>query len=82
MIDRFRGADGLRRLVDALMDHVLVCGEAELAEAFAAAGHLEECVAGHRIIEQGTTDNDLFLIISGVVAVQEDRSHEPAIPSR
>ena len=66
LIDRFKSVDGRRLLVDALSTQEIVGGEREgSAEQFADVCALEEFAAGAKIIEQGSSDNDIFFIIGG-----------------
>lgn len=59
------GETGQRLLVDALMTQKLVGGKADLARKIAELSELVEVNSGTAIIEQGGSDNDAFLIISG-----------------
>jgi predicted nucleotide-binding protein len=70
MLERFLGPDGKRRLVEALCDQALVCGESDLAEALADVCRVAEFPSGHRLIEQNGSDNELFLIIAGEVVIE------------
>jgi CRP/FNR family transcriptional regulator, cyclic AMP receptor protein len=63
--DRFRGDAGKQNLIDALLQHALVRGDHDLASEFAKRATVIEVPAGEKIIAQGDSDNDLFLILSG-----------------
>lgn len=69
MISRFVGDDGRNVLVDALREHKLVGGSQPIAEEFASVGNLIEVEAGAAIIEQASTDNDVYLILTGTFDV-------------
>lgn len=70
MIDRFRGPDGKRRLIEALCRQSLVCDDPSIAEAILAAGSVQELDPAEILIRQGGSDNDLFLIVAGEVSIQ------------
>ena len=59
--DRFEGD----ALVDAMTRQRLVNGDRALAEAFAAAGKVDEFRAGEELIRQGAWDDDLHFILAG-----------------
>ena len=71
-LNRFEGADGRRRLLEALRSQPLIRDEG-LATEFAKCVRLEEVPAGSTIITQGGSDSDLFLILSGEFSVTIDR---------
>jgi CRP/FNR family transcriptional regulator, cyclic AMP receptor protein len=65
MKERFAGDSGRRLLVEALKDHKIVAGHADLAEQIASIGELIEVKKSATIITQGGDDNDVFLIVAG-----------------
>jgi predicted nucleotide-binding protein len=65
MKDRFAGTTGRRILLETLKEQKLIAGNAELAERVASIGDLVDVAAGAAIIEQGTDDNDVYLILAG-----------------
>jgi CRP/FNR family transcriptional regulator, cyclic AMP receptor protein len=65
MIKRFEGEDGKKTLVEALRDQKIVAGNTALAEQIASTASLISVKAGAAIIEQGASDNDLYLIVAG-----------------
>ncbi len=69
MAGRFSGADGCRHLVDALQSQQLVRGDAALAERLAGIATVESFSKGTRLTVQGKDDNDLYLLLSGRVAI-------------
>jgi len=69
MIYRFSGRSGRHRLVDSICRQPIVAGKRVLAEKLAEGGCLLEILPGKEIITQGNSDNDLYLIISGHVAI-------------
>jgi CRP-like cAMP-binding protein len=73
MISRFQGQDGKPRLVTALRSQQIVQDEEQLAIALADAAQLiqvEPRSPNSEVIKQGATDNDIHLILSGLVSVR------------
>jgi len=68
-LTRFRGPEGLRRLTEVLLSNTIVRNDTTLASKLAAQLKLREVAAGSLIIRQNAHENDLFLIISGELAV-------------
>ncbi len=77
MQQRFDGDDGKRRLADALLNQRLVSGSSDIASAIANTGVVRHVAVGERLIEEGSYDNSLFLIVSGSFSVVV-RGHEVA----
>src|ERR1022692_3978231 len=69
MLTRFQGDDGRRRLVDLLKAQVVVGGDAVIAGEIADVAVVRELLPGNILIEQKSTENDLFLILSGMFRV-------------
>jgi CRP/FNR family cyclic AMP-dependent transcriptional regulator len=69
MLERFQGDAGRRLTIDALVSQRMVAGSLELAEWLADRVHLSELSAGGVLIEQGGSDNDVFLILAGAFDV-------------
>jgi len=69
MMSRFQGDDGERRIIEALMANRLVEHDENLARRIFEKGQLAEFLTTTTIIEQGGSDDDLFLILSGEVDV-------------
>jgi CRP/FNR family transcriptional regulator, cyclic AMP receptor protein len=67
----FQGSEGRQRLISALILQPLVHDE-DLAAAVAPYLKLEEISAGTNLIEQGASDTDLFLVLSGTLSVAID----------
>lgn len=65
MIHRFEGDAGKRLRIEAMANQKLVGGNRELAEALADDAELKEVRPGDVLIEQGASDNDIYLIIAG-----------------
>ena len=65
MKDRFAGSTGRRLLLETLKDQKLIAGNAELADQVASIGELVDVEAGTAIMEQGSDDNDVYLIVAG-----------------
>ncbi|MCA8975631.1 MAG: nucleotide-binding protein [Planctomycetes bacterium] len=75
MMARFTGNDGRPKLIEALLRHDTVAGDASLADRIAAAGQLVQFEAGETICEQGRADDDVFFIINGAVNVFVNHQH-------
>jgi CRP/FNR family cyclic AMP-dependent transcriptional regulator len=69
MTGRFSGVDGQRRLVDALQGQQLVRDDGQLAERLAAISTIESFPKAMNLTVQGSDDNDLYLLLTGRVAV-------------
>lgn len=69
MLERYQGTSGRRITVDALLSQKLIAGNRDLAEHLADKVELLEKNAGEILIEQGASDNDLYLIFSGAFDV-------------
>ena len=69
MIHRFEGTAGRRALIGALTEQKIIAGNEILADKVAETAQLLEVPAGSVIIEQGATDNDIYLIIAGAFDV-------------
>ena len=68
MKERFE-KDGHHNLIDALKRQEFVAGNVELANALAKSGQLVEFHKGDKLITEGGEDNDIYLLLSGSVAV-------------
>jgi predicted nucleotide-binding protein len=66
---RFDGASGKRNLIDCICRQSIIAGDKKLARKLANAGILLNVRKGKKIIIQGASDNDIYLIISGNVAI-------------
>jgi CRP/FNR family cyclic AMP-dependent transcriptional regulator len=70
VIERFKGDDGKKRLIEALRLQELVSDEEDLARALADIVNLETIEANTPLFIEGSEDADLFLIISGDISVR------------
>ena len=68
MKERFE-KDGRPQLIDALKRQEFVAGNATLADALIMRGELIEYQNGDKIITEGEEDNDIYLLLTGSVAV-------------
>jgi CRP/FNR family cyclic AMP-dependent transcriptional regulator len=68
MKERFEG-DNRPRLIAALRRQAFAGGDEKIAVGLAAAGTLIEAEPGEVIIVQNGSDNDIFLLLAGVVAI-------------
>jgi CRP/FNR family cyclic AMP-dependent transcriptional regulator len=67
VLERFRDR---RTLIEAALRQPFVCHDRALAERLADCAALEKWKIGEVIIEQGSSDRDLFLIFAGEVSIQ------------
>ncbi len=74
---RFTGPHGPRLLTEAFGRQRMVGGLKSVASLFAGACQIEVWDAGQAIIEQGDTDNDLFLILLGSVVIERNNRPGP-----
>lgn len=65
MIHRFQGDAGKRLRIETLVSQKIVGGNRKLAEALADSAELIAVQAGDLLIEQGASDNDVYLILAG-----------------
>jgi CRP/FNR family transcriptional regulator, cyclic AMP receptor protein len=68
MKERFEG-DNRSNLIDALKRQEFVSGDAAIAEAMAEQGQLVEFVKNDKLIVQDGEDNDIYLLLSGLVSI-------------
>ena len=68
MKSRFEGA-GRPLLVEAVMQQEMAHGRRDIAEALIAAGTLEEYSSAERLTQEGSAENDVYLLVAGVVAI-------------
>src|ERR1019366_4684035 len=69
MLTRFQGEDGRQRLVDPLKAQAVVGGDATLAHELADVKKVRELLPGEILIEQQSTENELFFIVSGTCRI-------------
>ncbi len=69
MIRRYTGSAGKNRLVDSLCTQPPIAGNRLIARKFADVGEILDATKGKNIITQGDSDNHLFFVISGRVAI-------------
>jgi CRP/FNR family transcriptional regulator, cyclic AMP receptor protein len=68
MKERFEGTNR-SQLVAALARQELANGDTSVAEAFCTRGELVEFQSGEKLIEQGGSDNDVYLLITGTTSI-------------
>ena len=74
MKERFEGAEGNARLIEALKQHRIVLGDAGVASAFVEIGMLVEFEPNSVLLTQGEFDNHAFLLVlAGDVEVRVNR---------
>lgn len=80
MKERFEGA-GKSRLIEELQRQELTGGDPTVAQAIADAGELVEYSLGDRVITEGASDNDVYFLLAGRVAIVikgQQRAHRDA----
>ncbi|MCP1516924.1 putative nucleotide-binding protein [Pseudomonas migulae] len=65
MIERFEGIEGRRRRIQALRTQKIVAGNIQLADELSDLIELRQLNIGETLIDQGGSDNDIYLIIAG-----------------
>lgn len=68
MKERFQG-DNHPQLIAALRRQITAGGKVEIADAFAASGGLVEFNPGDHLIVQDGTDNEIYMLVAGAVAI-------------
>lgn len=69
MLERLSGEKGARLRVEAFANQKIVAGDRSLAQELAERAELVEFEAGAVAIEQDGSDNDVYFILSGSVAI-------------
>jgi len=69
LICRFDGSRGKQRLLDCVCMQAIIAGNKKLAQTFIKKGKLLNYRKGIKIILQGASDNDIYLIISGSATI-------------
>ncbi|WFU71434.1 TIR domain-containing protein [Bradyrhizobium sp. CB2312] len=69
MKERFEGEQNRPQLVASLRRQDFAGGQLEIAKALADAGELVEFRPGENIIVQNAVDNDIYLLVAGVIAI-------------
>lgn len=69
MLDRFEGEAGRRLRIDALISQKIVSGNRALAEELADRVKLRSIEPGEVLIEQGGSDNTIYLVLAGAVNI-------------
>ena len=70
MIERFKGEQNRRKLIDGIRRQLIVRDDADLAARLCDQLDLSELPAGATLITQDGDDDDLFLILAGRVSVR------------
>ena len=75
MIERFQDESGARRLIEALRQQRFLQGDSEVAAELSRIAVLREFNSGEVIIAEKASDNDLYCILAGKVAVHVNGRH-------
>ncbi|HBB95185.1 MAG TPA: cyclic nucleotide-binding protein [Blastocatellia bacterium] len=81
MIERFQGSSNRPRLIEAIKAQAIVRGDEGLAHHLCDRVELREFDTGYELISQGSSDDDLYLILFGAVSVTVN-GHEVAIRTK
>jgi CRP-like cAMP-binding protein len=68
-LDQFTGTAGKKRLATALKSHEIIGKNATLAREVAEQASVEDFPSGKTLLEQNATDNHLYMILDGEVAI-------------
>lgn len=68
-LDQYAGPAGQKRLAATLKKHELMGKDAKMASAFAKQATVEEFSEGQTLLKQDGTDNHLYMILDGEVAI-------------
>ena len=77
MKERFEGVDGASRLITALHSQKVCTGDVAIGEALSKSAKILEVKKGEILIKEGTSDNDVFFILSGSFSILV-KDHEVA----
>lgn len=69
MKQRFEGSDGKRLLISALQAQKIFTGISEAATSFADKVEVIEVYEGENLITEGSTDNQIFFILTGSFSI-------------
>lgn len=75
MIERFKGPEGRKVLVEALLGQVPVRGNQAVAEKIAEVTEIAAYEPGATLMKQDGHDNDLFFILNGRVSITINGNH-------
>ena len=69
MLKRFYGEDGLRQVIEALQDQILIGGSVRLAKTISYIAEVVGFPPGSTIIKESAPDNEVCFILSGNVSI-------------
>ena len=70
MLERFKGPNGERKLLDMLLIQPIVQADVSLARKFLAGSTLRHFASGATLVSQGASEDSLFLLCAGHVSVR------------
>ena len=70
MLERFTGKDGRLFLTEALRNQPVLLGDADLVDAICEEAEILEFAPEELVIEESSSSNDIFFILSGLVSVK------------
>jgi len=69
-LDQYTGTAGKKRLEKALKSHEIIGKNSAMARDFAKQAVIEEFSDGMMLLKQDASDNHLYMIVSGEVAIE------------
>lgn len=69
MINRFRDAEGHKRLVSVLRKQIIIQGDENLSIELAGQAEILQFESGEELIAQDDVDNDIYFILAGRLAI-------------
>ncbi|HKP97540.1 MAG TPA: TIR domain-containing protein [Fibrobacteria bacterium] len=75
IINRFTGAEGKKRLLEALKNQILVAGNEPIAKAFCKKVELQTVEIDFTLMSQGGSDDDVYFLLSGSVIILANERH-------
>ena len=69
MINRFRNAEGHKRLISVLRKQIIIQGDENLSIELAGQAEILQFESGEELIAQHDVDNDIYFILAGRLAI-------------
>ena len=69
MINRFRDAEGHKRLISVLRKQIIIQGNENLSTELASQAEILQFESGDELITQDDVDNDIYFILAGRLAI-------------
>ena len=69
MINRFRDAEGHKRLISVLRKQIIIQGDENLSTELAGQAEILQFASGEKLIAQDDVDNDIYFILAGRLSI-------------